>query len=283
MIRRLGLLLLVLASPASGSAGAPAIEAVRFDVAEAFERGAAVTGELRIPQGATGRLPAVLILHGSAGIDGRGAFYAEALNAAGIATLEIDMFQGRGRPATTRHNMPHAFQSLGLLASHPRIDGARVGVMGFSWGGAMALLSSSEEVAQRHGGKLRFAAHLPIYPVCWTQHGVLDGNNRNYPASTYRRLTGAPVHILAGDKDEYDDPDGCSRFVAALPAGVREHVSLTYYRGGTHGWDSRAGGAYHDTLARKGDGGHVRVVADPELAARSRAFAVDYFRKHLRP
>ena len=41
-------------------------------------------------------LPAVVILHGSAGVDSRGDFYARALNAAGIATFEIDMWEARG-------------------------------------------------------------------------------------------------------------------------------------------------------------------------------------------
>lgn len=41
------------------------------------------------------KVPAVLILHGSNGVDGRGAFYAKALQEAGIATLEITMFQRR--------------------------------------------------------------------------------------------------------------------------------------------------------------------------------------------
>src|SRR5262249_43899761 len=41
-------------------------------------------------------VPAVVILHGANGVDSRGDFYAEALNAAGIATLEIDMWEARG-------------------------------------------------------------------------------------------------------------------------------------------------------------------------------------------
>src|SRR5262245_24314084 len=259
-----------------------AIEKVAFNVKNAFERGAAVSGELRIPGGNRSRLPAVLILHGSAGIDGRGVSYAEPLNEVGIATFEIDMFQGRGRPMSTRHNMPHAFESLEFLSSHPRIDGARVGIMGFSWGGVMSLFSSSEEIAREFGrGAHKFAAHLAFYPVCYTHSAALAGRNKFYGAGTYRRVTGSPVHILAGDKDGYDDPDGCERFVAALPGEVRRHFSVTVYSGATHGWDGRAGGAFYDMFASNGNGGTVDVVADAEIARRSRQFTVEFFRKHL--
>ncbi len=48
------------------------------------------------PAGAPPKVPAVLILHGSGGVDGRGAFYAQALQDAGIATLEITMFRPAG-------------------------------------------------------------------------------------------------------------------------------------------------------------------------------------------
>lgn len=42
-----------------------------------------------LPARLTPKVPAVLILHGSDGVDGRGAFYAKALQEAGFATLEI--------------------------------------------------------------------------------------------------------------------------------------------------------------------------------------------------
>jgi hypothetical protein len=57
-----------------------------------------VQGLFARPGGSGARMPAVSILHGSAGVDGRGAFYAKALQEAGIATLEITMFQRGGRP-----------------------------------------------------------------------------------------------------------------------------------------------------------------------------------------
>ena len=55
-----------------------------------------VSGQLRVPVPITGPMPAVVVVHGSAGVDSRGQFYIEALNAAGIATLEIDMWAARG-------------------------------------------------------------------------------------------------------------------------------------------------------------------------------------------
>ena len=258
------------------------VERMGFKVLDAFEPGAAVSGELRIPATKRERLPAVLILHGSAGVDGRGASYAKVLNAAGIATLEIDMFQGRGRPGTTRHNMPHAYETLQYLARHPRIDGARVGIMGFSWGGIMSVLTSSLELTEQYtGGKLRFAAHLGIYPVCWSHRSVVAGKAKFFKPSVYRRVTGSPVHLLAGDKDGYDEPDACQKFLSELPAEVRPHFGLTVYSGGTHGWDGVAGGAYYDIGANSGKGGPVDVIADPALAKRSRDFAVAFFGEHL--
>ena len=112
MTTRRGLVVGILTSAlfigTANAQGMVLIEKMSFKVVDAFEPGAAVSGELRIPDSKHGRLPAVLILHSSSGFDGRGAFCAEALNQAGIATVEIDYLQGKGMPATPRHNMPHA-------------------------------------------------------------------------------------------------------------------------------------------------------------------------------
>ncbi|MDR3507985.1 MAG: hypothetical protein P4L64_08830, partial [Caulobacteraceae bacterium] len=89
-----------------------------------------VAGKLAVPEGAgAGETPAVLICHGSNGVDGRGEFHAAALNAAGIATLEIDMWAARGtgrgataRPRSPLETLPDAFGGLRCLAAQPEID-----------------------------------------------------------------------------------------------------------------------------------------------------------------
>ena len=249
------------------------IEKVSFAVESAFERGAAVSGELRIPAASPGRLPAVIIVNSTPGLDGRGAFYAEALNRAGIATLEIDPYQGKGMPVTLRHMMPHTFHTLRYLGEHPRIDKARIGIMGFSAGAIVAILASSEELARQYGaGVPRFGAHLALYPQCWYLRKDLRDD----------RFNGAPVHILGGDKDDYDDPDSCQRFVDQLPADTRPRFAVTTYRGATFAWDHRFGGSSYSGGANKGKGGFVNVIADPEIARQSREFAVNYFSDNLK-
>ena len=56
------------------------VEKMAFKVENAFEKGASVSGDLRIPDSKRVRVPAVVILHSTPGFNVRGAFYAEALN-----------------------------------------------------------------------------------------------------------------------------------------------------------------------------------------------------------
>src|SRR5581483_10239938 len=227
-----------------------------------------ITGTLVVPA-APGPVPAVVILHGSGGVDGRGEYHAETLHRRGIATLEVDMWGPRGykggpqsRPKRLRETYPDAFGALLLLAGQPAIDPQRIGIMGFSWGGGLALATASTALVDEFtGGKARFAAHAPFYPACWSFL-------RNAPTLT---MTGAPVHIWVGDRDDYDGPDACQQLVDALPPASRSVVSLTVYPGGYHGWDARTGGAnFFDPNAAQGKGGRVRFFPDGALAERSR-------------
>ena len=261
------------------------IETISLAINSSFQSDARVIGELRIPNSTRDRLPAVLIVNSSPGFDGRGASYAAALNSGGIVTLEVDMFQGKGIPGTPRHNLPHVYQTLGFLARHPRIDEDRIGIMGFSWGGNIAVLASLDELAKQYAsGRLRFAAHLGLYPGCWKHYALLTnqpGKWEGLKATIYRRTTGKPVRILAAEKNDYDDRHGCREFVEALPPDVQSHVSVTVYPGATFGWDSRFSSASYDASAKGGKGGIVNVVADPAMAAQSRDAALVFFRRHL--
>jgi dienelactone hydrolase len=263
------------------SSSAPAnlwLEQVSIAIASPFDPRAAVVGSLRIPAADGEPLPAVVIVNSTNGFDGRGAFYAEALNHAGIATFEIDMFQGRGTPASVEHDMPGVYQALRFLARHPRIDGGRIGIMGFSYGAQIALLASFDEMARTYGeGRARFAAYLPFYPQCWR---LL---RRFQPDWSSMQATGQPVHILMGRRDDYDSLEGCRVFLARLSAPASVHYEMSVYENATFAWDSRFSSAVYEAGANRLRGGIVHVEADADIARQSREFAVTYFSRHLAP
>ncbi|HUO93754.1 MAG TPA: dienelactone hydrolase family protein [Rhizomicrobium sp.] len=237
-------------------------------------------GELREPL-AEGRHPAIVLVHGSAGVDSRGKGYVTALNAAGFVTLEIDLWAARGvrspqeRPKSIVETLPDAFAALDHLSHHPSVDPMRIGIMGFSWGGIVSMLSATTR-AQKTFAKdgQKFAAHAPFYPACWTYNTL--------PGFEFAELTGAPVFIQTGAADLYDDPDSCERLVASLPDKARAHVTFKTYAGATHAWDRKeADITPFDPFAFKGKGGEVPFRYNEDVTRQSTAAVVQFFARVL--
>jgi len=81
---------------------------------------------LQLPAAVKGKMPAVIIMHGTGGIKYSGVYFAAALNGAGIATLEIDQWGGRGlpggassRPKQLGDNLPISQELTVCSASAP--------------------------------------------------------------------------------------------------------------------------------------------------------------------
>jgi uncharacterized protein len=237
------------------------------------------------PPGSTAKVPAVLILHGSGGVDGRGAFYATALQEAGIATLEITMFPPGGRPRAGRKaNMPHAAAALKWLAAQPNVDAQRLGVMGFSWGGGIAVLLASELVQERLGKDVpKPMAFAPFYPVCsGRSRDFVNPQNPFYNAHT--RMSATPMLIHVGTLDDYEQGERpCDAMVAMWPAAARDHATVRNVEGATHGFDSRRPArSFYDELIHP-NGGKVRVHPSPKAAEEARHAIVSHFVKNLNP
>lgn len=243
-----------------------------------------VCGMLRLPSTGNGRSEgaAVVICHGSDGVDGRGEFYAAALNDAGIATLEIDMWAARGtsrgaaaRPGSPIDTLPDAFGALAFLADQPEVDGDRVGVLGFSWGGVVSLLSTRSDCATAYGGKRRFAAHAANYPVCWAFHKI--------PAFSLEARTDAPILIQTGDADTYDAPGAGQRLIDVLrqQAGGGSAQGVAY-ADATHGFDrDLPTQVINDPFAHEGAGGPVTMAYHRVAARAARAAVVSFFSEAL--
>jgi dienelactone hydrolase len=242
--------------PDCGNAALPRLSFVQFaslNIATSPPSQLTIKGKLSLPQqrdhhlGCTAansrKLPAVVILHGSAGVDSRGDFYEAALNAAGIATLQIDMWEARGigggadRPAAPILTLPDAFSALAFLAGRPDIDAARIGVLGFSWGGVNSLATAELLYSGSFGGGRRFKAHVAHYPVCYAANAVIPGLPSPAQLGTqFLNLTGAPVLVQLGSLDGYDNgAENCDTLAAAVnPANT---VEVVEYLGAQHAFD----------------------------------------------
>lgn len=239
---------------------------------------------LTLPPKSAGKVPAVVLIHTGGGYDSSHyEYYGVPLRDAGIATFGVILFRaGFHLPSVF---LPHAFGALKYLASHPRIDPDRIGIMGFSLGGHLSLFTASASLASEHlgGGGPRFAAHMPFYPTCWIQNRVLASPSPTLKLGpdTYASLTGAPIHMLVGGIDQLEDPDGCQKFVEAFSPDARKAIALTVLPNGTHNWDAGRSYTYFDRIGCKGKGCNRNVVFDRDTAQKGRQIAVEFFTSHL--
>lgn len=196
--------------------------------------------------GTGGKRPAVLILHGSSGVDSRGDFYEGALNAAGITTLQIDMWEARGvtgvanRPSAPIYTYPDVFNALAFLSARADVDPQRIGVLGFSWGGVMALGSAEQLYAGQFGGGRKFKAHVANYPVCYGANNaaIVAPASPAQAGTQFLHLTGAQVLIQIGSNDSYDNGSAhCTALAQAVNATNGNLVKVNVYPGAYHAWD----------------------------------------------
>ena len=203
-----------------------------------------VAGTLTLPAKASlqkdGRFPAVILMHGSGGISQqREHAWAQRLNDWGIAAFVLDSFMGRGlKPPNYAdksflHVVAHvldAYLSLQLLATHPRIDGTRIAVMGFSKGGQTSLDAIFEPFRTAALGSEsphRFAAYVPFHSYCNFRH-------------VSKALATAPMLMLLAGRDEMTEPKPCQNAAAWLQErGVP--VKLVLYPDAHHGFDRLSG------------------------------------------
>jgi dienelactone hydrolase len=192
-----------------------------------------IFGTLQVPKKATGPIPAMVIAHGSAGVAERESWWADHLNDIGVAAFIVDSFTPRNIRDTatdqtqlsTAANVADAFAALKLLATHPKIDRQRIGVIGFSKGGQVALWTEFE--AYRRAvieDQMKFAAHVPLYPAC-NDWQVTD------------HIIGGPILMLLGGRDDYTPAAPCREYGQWLKSkGI--DVSVIVYENAYHDFDS---------------------------------------------
>lgn len=201
-----------------------------------------IFGTLEFPANMTNaRVPAVVLMHGSSGIEGGTTLeWAAYLRQLGLATFVVDSFEPRGVTSTSTNQSLVTYTTSGLdalaalkvLLKHPRIDSNKIGVMGFSRGGVAtqeAAFVSFNRAMMGEGQK--FALHLSLYGSC----------------ALFGTTTGAPVFHFIGDKDGWANTALCTRYTETMRNAGQTNLHLTIYPGVRHGYDRKNQGS---SLAR---------------------------------
>ncbi len=191
---------------------------------------------LFLPPDAAAPVPAVVLLHGAGGVSrARELTYARQLVAKGWAALVVDAFGARVSPGTGFTErllevteamlLADAYAALDYLADHPAVDGERVALVGFSYGGMVASYAVHDQVRRLYAPEgERFRAHAAYYAPCIARFEDV-------------RTTGAPLLMLYGTGDAIVDPARCAEVLDDVRRGGSE-VTLEVYAGAAHRWDS---------------------------------------------
>jgi carboxymethylenebutenolidase len=130
-------------------AGRPATTA--DDHAGQMRTGSLNGAYLVLPDG-PGQHPGVVVVHEASGLNDNIRDICRRFAAEGYAALGVDLFQGRNRAVCMArmfaggmagnldyYGVPALKDALGQLASHPEVDAARIGAIGFCLGGSIVL------------------------------------------------------------------------------------------------------------------------------------------------
>ncbi len=192
-----------------------------------------ITGQFRIAQG-SGRLPVVVLQHGSSGFAANVDVWSRELNELGISTFALDGFTGRGLTEVNSNQallgrlnlILDIYRALDILATHPRVDPRRIALMGFSRGGQATLYASLKRFHQMwNKSGVEFAAYVPFYPDCMTTF-VSDAD-----------IVNRPIRIFGGTLDDYNPISVCKAYVERLRAAGHD-VELTEYPNASHAFDN---------------------------------------------
>jgi dienelactone hydrolase len=204
-----------------------------------------VAAQLDFPADGNGKYPAVVIVHTLGGYqESNEGWFAAEFRKAGFASLTYDSFvarqvdasQARGaRPGDFASGVADAYAALRFLAANPRIEADQIAIIGFSFGGEVTHLTAFESFRRSLAGEQRFATFVSFYPA-----GVYAPRA---DADAYQKITGQPVLMLLGDRDDnlpLDKVNGFLRyeqtFNPTFPVQVRVYKGAPARLDGRESW-----------------------------------------------
>ena len=157
-----------------------------------------------------------------------------------------------------------AISVLQTVANHPRLNGEKIGLMGFSKGGTASLRLSLAFFNKP--GKKQFASFIAMYPSC----------------TDYRldpKTTGKPILMILGEKDTWTNPETCAD-IARIQKERGANISAPIIPGAEHGWDV-PGSSHVETPRAENYSKCVFVEIKPSIWIESRSKIVVYNERGL--
>jgi dienelactone hydrolase len=158
------------------------------------------------------------------------------------------------------------------LRKLPSVDPNRIGIMGFSLGGNIALRTAMEtNVRHWMEDDKGFVAFVMFYPVCnhFTKEFEASGS----------KLTGSPMIIFYGTEDSYGEGKAVPELKSLLAKKYNFQLITVEYAGSTHGFNLNGPEMNLFDPAAKGMRAHIRW--NPEATNDSVTKVVAFLREHL--
>jgi dienelactone hydrolase len=205
----------------------------QFLKGDAYGRPTTIAGVLRVAQG-SGRLPLVVLVPGSGGINAAADIWDRQFEAMGVSTFMLDSFAGRGIVSTVvdqsqlgrLNGIVDLYRALAVLAPHPRVDPNRIAVMGFSRGAQTTLYASLKRFHKMwNPGGIDPAAYIALYPPCITTY-ISDTDVSDHP-----------IRMFHGISDDYVEIGPCRAYFERLKQTAKD-VQMIEYPDTWHAYDN---------------------------------------------
>jgi dienelactone hydrolase len=187
-----------------------------------------LSGSLYQPEG-PGPFPAVVLLHGCAGILPKHHWWAKQLQGWGYAVLIVDSLTPRNvsnvcsdgelHPPGPYRRVFDAYGALQYLQRQPAVDAQRIAVMGWSHGGTTVLTAFNRLLVEVMDlPRNTFRAAVAWYPFCLGSGFT------------------TPLLILIGEQDDWTPAAACRQMLKDLEPDTAP-VRLKVYPGAYHSFD----------------------------------------------
>ncbi len=252
------------------------------NVAFAAKDGVVLKGWFIRPMTDGNEAPAIIICHGVGANKSDFTEFAVHLSRRGYAVLLFD-FRAHGESGGSRTSLGYYEQedvlgALSYLKTRKEVDSRRIGIYGFSLGGATAILAASKTdgfraiVADSAFTSLRDQAkntvtgfyHLPSFPFFPLVVFAYEAYFRTSidavsPIRSIAALAETPILIIAGEEDKLIPSENAKRLYAA----AREPKEIWIIPGADHGGNQvTAGDAYEKKVGGFFDKYMKKTVAE---------------------